>query len=272
MDCSICYDDRTNINTCICNTCNNSICLKCYDKIIVRCDKYKYNYNCPFCKSTNSNKIELLPPRNIINLLDNDYENKRDQEDINELYFALDFYKNLSIERLDRIQELKNEFEKSVVNSAINKCNLEVVNAENQKLKLDLELLNKKYSVVKTKYKNSITDNNLILNYQQNILNSLDNSIDLISKQLYITTMKVVENNDKIIETEVKTNKKPSKKIKNIRASVTDDDNEVKINVVKSKYQTFIKDNFKKFKSDNQELKNSEIFKLLAQEWKKSKN
>ena len=31
-------------------------------------------------------------------------------------------------------------------------------------------------------------------------------------------------------------------------------------------------DNFKKFKSDNQELKNSEIFKLLAQEWKKSKN
>ncbi len=27
----------------------------------------------------------------------------------------------------------------------------------------------------------------------------------------------------------------------------------------------------KKFKSDNQELKNPEIFKLLAQEWKKSK-
>jgi hypothetical protein len=39
----------------------------------------------------------------------------------------------------------------------------------------------------------------------------------------------------------------------------------------KSKYQTFIKDNFKKIKSDNQELKNSEIFKLLAQEWKKNK-
>ena len=84
--------------------------------------------------------------------------------------------------------------------------------------------------------------------------------------------MKVVENNDKKIETEVKTNTKPSKNIKNIRSSVTDDDNEVKINVAKSKYQTFIKDNFKKFKSDNQELKNSEIFKLLAQEWKKSKN
>ena len=76
MDCSICYDDRTNINTCICNTCNNSICLKCYDKIIFRNEKYKYIYNCPFCKSTNSNKIELLPPRNIINLLDNDYQNK----------------------------------------------------------------------------------------------------------------------------------------------------------------------------------------------------
>ena len=39
----------------------------------------------------------------------------------------------------------------------------------------------------------------------------------------------------------------------------------------KSKYQTFIKDNFKKIKSDNQELKNPEIFKLLAQEWKKNK-
>ncbi len=39
--------------------------------------------------------------------------------------------------------------------------------------------------------------------------------------------MKVAENNDKMIETEVKTNKKTSKKIKNIRTSVTDDDNEV---------------------------------------------
>jgi len=63
-------------------------------------------------------------------------------------------------------------------------------------------------------------------------------------------------NNDNEIKT---TNKKQNKST----------NNEVK---PKSKYQTFIKDNFKKFKSDNQELKNSEIFKLLAQEWKKSKN
>ncbi len=55
--------------------------------------------------------------------------------------------------------------------------------------------------------------------------------------------MKVAKNNDKIIETEVKTNKKPSKKIENIRTNATDDDNEVKNNVVKSKYQNFIKDN-----------------------------
>jgi hypothetical protein len=130
-------------------------------------------------------KIELLPPRNIINLLDNDYESRRDQEDINELYFALDFYKNLSIERLDRIQELKNEFEKSVVNSAINKCNLEVVNAENQKLKLDLELLNKKYSVVFFYYKNSMTDNSLILNYQQRKRNSR-NSKGMAGEELHL--------------------------------------------------------------------------------------
>ncbi len=45
MNCFICYDDKININTCICNTCNNSICLKCYDKIIIRSDKYNIIIN-----------------------------------------------------------------------------------------------------------------------------------------------------------------------------------------------------------------------------------
>ena len=259
MNCFICYDDKINMNTCVCNTCNNCICLKCYDKIIVRSDKYKYNYICPFCKSTNSKKIELLPPRNIINLLDNDYETKNDKDNSDELQF----YKNLSIARLDRIQELKYEYEKSIVNEALNKCNLEVLNSENNKLKLDIEILNQKYKNLKTKYKNAINDNNCLLNYEskQNIiLNSLENSIDLISNHLYISTMRASEKINKTMETETKTTNKKQNKSTN---------NEVK---PKSKYQTFIKDNFKKFKSDNQELKNSEIFKLLAQEWKKSKN
>jgi hypothetical protein len=103
MNCSICYNDIIYMNTCVCNTCNNSICLKCYDKIIVRSAKYKYNYNCPFCKCNNFKNIEQLPSRNIIDLLDSDYETKNDQDNSDELHFALQFYRNLSIARLDRI-------------------------------------------------------------------------------------------------------------------------------------------------------------------------
>ncbi len=171
MNCFICYDDKINMNTCVCNTCNNSICLKCYDKIIVRSDKYKYNYKCPFCNCINLKNIEQLPPRNIIDLLDSDYEIKNDKENSDELHFALEFYKNLSIVRLNSIQELKNQYEKSIVNEAINKCNLEVLNSENNKLKLGMEILNKKYKSIKSKYK-SVLNNDCILNHEskQNII------------------------------------------------------------------------------------------------------
>lgn len=41
---------------------------------------------------------------------------------------------------------------------------------------------------------------------------------------------------------------------------------EVKIKKI-NKYQEFIKENLKTFKKDNPDIKNQEIFKLLAQKW-----
>ena len=90
-------------------------------------------------------------------------------------------------------------------------------------MKLDIEILNKKYKNLKTKYKNAINDNNCLLNYEskQNIiLNSLENSIDLISSHLYISTMraseKINKTNSKTMETETKTtNKKQNKSTNN---------------------------------------------------------
>ena len=65
--CSICCDKQINY-ICKCNTCKKSLCLDCYDKIIIRTDEETYNYKCPFCKSENEKEIEELQPKQIIKL------------------------------------------------------------------------------------------------------------------------------------------------------------------------------------------------------------
>jgi hypothetical protein len=65
--CVICCDNHINYG-CKCNTCKKSLCLDCYDKIIIRTDDETYKYKCPFCTNDNEKEIVELQPKQIIKL------------------------------------------------------------------------------------------------------------------------------------------------------------------------------------------------------------
>ena len=72
--CAICCDRQINYG-CKCDTCKKSLCIDCFDKIIIRTNDETYNYKCPFCTNDNEKEIEELQPKQIIKLCDRNINN-----------------------------------------------------------------------------------------------------------------------------------------------------------------------------------------------------
>ena len=93
--CAICCDRQINYG-CKCDTCKKSLCIDCFDKIIIRTNDETYNYKCPFCTNDNEKEIEELQPKQIIKLCDKNI-NSDTQKIIEE-----------NIELIEQVEELNN--------------------------------------------------------------------------------------------------------------------------------------------------------------------
>jgi hypothetical protein len=186
--CSICCDKQINY-ICKCNTCKKSLCLDCYDKIIIRTNNETYNYKCPFCTSENEKEIEELQPKQIIKLCSK-----------------------------------TNEIVKKLLNDNV------FLTSEILDLSAQIETLSDNEEVLKEIIENAEDTHTQIIKSYRGLLDEYQKL--------------TIENNK-------------------LKASIP----EVKMKKI-NKYQEFIKENFKTFKKDNPDIKNQEIFKLLAQKWK----
>jgi hypothetical protein len=112
--CSICCDKQINY-ICKCNTCKKSLCLDCYDRIIIRTNNETYNYKCPFCTSENEKEIEELQPKQIIKLCDRNINS--DIQQIIEKNIELIEQNHIIIDENDNYRDLIMNLEKILENN-----------------------------------------------------------------------------------------------------------------------------------------------------------
>jgi len=193
IECSICFETTVNKYT-ACSTCNNCICINCYNKtkqfnirrIPVENEErgILYTNKCPFCTNITTKYLSSFEKDEIISLSTFDY---------NENFTKLTDFKKTNTDLEEENFKLKNllECDKGNVSNVI----IDNLKRENSKLKKELEDKNNIYKIDIFKYDNNRlinentalkkennelkTKNKFLIN-QYNVLASYFNTVDVL--------------------------------------------------------------------------------------------